>query len=358
MSQCRRWMFTIFGDTYEELLTILQSFDSPKWGAFGAAQVECCPTTNRLHIQGFLQFDSPKRFAFVKKLHATAHWEASKGNFEDAFAYCTKEDTRVPGSLPRTWGSHPLGQGKRTDLDDAVATLMETKSNVSHRLRQVAQLHPGVYVKFHKGLEALARATVDQPPVLDVQEWRSWQRELITKLSSTPDDRTIYWYTDRTGGAGKSTLVRWYLSRPDGDAVALEGKIADMAYTYDNERIVFFDLSRTQLEYMDHLFSFAEKLKNGFLHSTKYSSVMKRFKPPHVVFFANDVPKEGVWSSDRLVHVELDSQVFNAATVSSQVLTPPRRRIAPIPTAPLVVEENPFACIEIPSLTWNLDYRA
>ena len=125
------------------------------------------------------------------------------------------------------------------------------------------------------------------------------------KLTAEPDRRTILWYTDEEGGAGKSTFTSYYVCNEEMDAVMLSGKVADMAYTYQGERVVFFDVSRTQAECMDHLYSFAEMLKNGVINSTKYVPVLKTFKPPHVVFFSNSAPVFGKWSADRVEQVVL-----------------------------------------------------
>lgn len=72
-----------------------------------------------------------------------------------------------------------------------------------------------------------------------------------------------------------------------------------MAYAYNGEPMVFFDVTRTQAEHMDHLYQFAEQLKNGIIFSSKYESGTKCFDPPHVVFFANQGPHPGKWSADR-----------------------------------------------------------
>ncbi len=68
-----------------------------------------------------------------------------------------------------------------------------------------------------------------------------------------------------------------------------------------------FDISRAAAEHSDHLYSMAEKLKNGFYLSTKYESVMKVFRPPHVLFFSNFHPDENKWSRDRVQLWDLDN---------------------------------------------------
>jgi len=119
-----------------------------------------------------------------------------------------------------------------------------------------------------------------------------------------PDDRHIFWVRDSLGGQGKSRMTA-HLMRNHG-AIRLAGRCADMAYLYKKERIAIFDISRAAVEHTDHLYSFAEELKNGSVVSTKYTSSVKQFEAPHVVFFSNSLPKEGKWSADRLILIDLD----------------------------------------------------
>lgn len=308
--QSRRWIFTIHcghngapTDADEELANRVR-----EWGVYGAAQFERAPSTGALHIQGCVVFASNKRLAGVKLLHSTAHWEVMRGTLEQAVAYATKEDTRYPGRQPWVWGSKPVGQGKRTDLDDACELLMSTDGPAKQRMDLVAQTCPATYVKYYKGLQALAERVTDKPQPYDWPTPRRWQAALLKILEGTPDDRTIYWICDEAGGGGKSSLVRWYLNKNPGTAIVLSGKVADMSHAIDAaHRVVFFDVSRTQLEHMDHLYAFAETLKNGIVFSTKYESKMKCFASPHVVFFANSDPVHGKWSADRLKYAKLRS---------------------------------------------------
>lgn len=327
--QGKRWCFTIHcadGDA-EAAQAFLESLQAPAWGVYGGGQVERAPTTGALHIQGFCLFATNKRLSALKQLHSTAHWELMRGSVEDNEEYCSKEETREPGTEPRVWGSKPVtvGQGKRTDLAAAVEALRGAGGGLSARLRAAADAAPEAFVKFHRGLEALARLEAPVP----AYEWavpRVWQSALMVDLAAVPDDRHIMWFTDVPGAAGKSTFVRRYMTEHPGGAIVLHGKLADMAHAYNGERVVFFDVSRTQAEHMDHLYSFAESLKNGFFFSGKYEGGMKTFAAPHVVFFANQDPENGKWSQDRLVYKRLE----------------PEDCLADLPHVPLVAAQVPF----------------
>lgn len=309
--QGKRWCFTIHfpsGDV-AAAQAALAALAPPAWGDYGGAQIERAPSTGALHLQGFCVFPTNKRLSALKQLHSTAHWELMRGTLEQSEAYCSKDDTREPGTAPRTWGERPVtvGQGRRTDLSVAVDALRGAVGGLGERLRAAAAAAPEAYVKFHRGLEALAKVEAPVPHY----NWpapRVWQARLVDDLAGVPDDRHIMWFTDVPGAAGKSTFVRKYLSDHPSGAIVLHGKLADMAHAYNGERVVFFDVSRTQAEHMDHLYSFAESLKNGVFFSGKYEGGMKTFAPPHVVFFANQDPEMTKWSADRVIYKRLEPE--------------------------------------------------
>lgn len=326
--QGKRWCFTIhcIGMDGATAQALLDAMGPPAWGVYGGGQVERAPTTGALHVQGFCVFATNKRLSALKQLHATAHWELMRGTLEQSEAYCSKEDTREPGTYPRTWGERPVtvGQGRRTDLATAVEALRAATGGLGERLRAAAAAAPEAYVKFHRGLEALAKVEAPVPHY----NWpapRVWQFALQEALAAPPDDRHIMWFTDVQGAAGKSTFVRKYLSDHPSGAIVLHGKLADMAHAYNGERVVFFDVSRTQADHMDHLYSFAESLKNGVFFSGKYEGGMKTFAAPHVVFFANQDPEPNKWSADRLVYKKLEAPDWAAL---------PALPALPLPVAP------------------------
>ena len=149
---------------------------------------------------------------------------------------------------------------------------------------------------------------LEEPPRMPNFQPRPWQQKVIDILSAEPNDRTIYWVRDSEGGRGKTQLAKYLLCEKE--ACLLGGRIADMAYMWNRDRkykIGIFDLTRTQAETTDHLYTFAEQLKNGFFTSTKYISKLKMFAVPHVIFFSNSMPKEDKWSADRLHLIDLDA---------------------------------------------------
>lgn len=98
------------------------------------------------HLQGYIEFPAKKRLAWLKRnVHATAHFEKRRGTSEEAAEYCKKDDANYS-----EFGEMSVAeQGKRNDLKEATEFLRE------HSLAEVAQEHPTVFAKFHKGLQAL-----------------------------------------------------------------------------------------------------------------------------------------------------------------------------------------------------------
>lgn len=306
LKQSRYFCFTIFcrptmEDGVQHIHDVLCRSFNP--GVYGGRQLEICPLTSREHWQGFCVVKDKTTIKGMKKKYSSTHfidcddvhWEIMQGTLEQSEEYCSKEETRAPGELPITWGVRPqTGQGARNDLLDAVNTLR------AGGVEEVINNHPVAFVRYSAGFMRMAQFMKEKTTfkLPDGWEWKEWQAELIEELDEKkPHARKIIWIYDAAGAAGKSTIVRYMCA--NSDACLLEGKIADMAYAYQKQKIVFFDISRTQAEHMDHLYSFAEKLKNGMIMSTKYESRMKYFDVPHVVFMSNSLPDMTKWSADR-----------------------------------------------------------
>ena len=94
---------------------------------------------------GAVWFTKVLRFAAVRKLICTAHWELMRGNDEQAIAYCMKDDTRVDG--PWEHGQKPKA-GKRTDIANLAEDLQS-----GHDLDTLYDSHLPVILKYSRGFE-------------------------------------------------------------------------------------------------------------------------------------------------------------------------------------------------------------
>ena len=164
----RNWIFTLFPQECEgessEPCSGISPVQVPSWEGTSlwdqtlmktlVYQMEQCPTTKRVHVQGVLALRQAARMSKVKQLlrSATAHVEVCK-NLPAAILYCQKEETRVPGTTPVTLGCLASAQGKRSDLQQATDLIRDGAA-----LRVVAEQCPVVYVKLYKGLTALQAA--------------------------------------------------------------------------------------------------------------------------------------------------------------------------------------------------------
>lgn len=158
-----------------------------------------------------------------------------------------------------------------------------------------------------------------------------WQQTWIDFLKTPADNRTVHWVYDHKGGNGKSDLTNYLLSHNNAFLVDC-GKIADIAYAYDNQPIVVFDLARDTEDYCPY--RAMEAFKNGRFFSPKYNSCLKTFTPPHVVVFANYMPDMSKLSEDRWDIIRLDNKVMSSE---------PYRRPAPkkLTGCPLSVKAPP-----------------
>lgn len=148
----RNWCFTLNNpeDTADGLL---QLFEDHQHFRFVVFQREESCNESTPHFQGYAEFKQTLRFAAVKKLLPTAHWEHRRGTQAQAIAYCKKEESHLEG--PWEAGTPGGRQGKRSDIDDAVDLLRQSRS-----IRDVIEEHAVAFVKYHRGMERLLEVTV------------------------------------------------------------------------------------------------------------------------------------------------------------------------------------------------------
>lgn len=294
--QAKHWCFTNFD------LDVAVQFDDAIM-QYLCYQLEEAPSTGQRHHQGYVALTKKRTIAWLKsKVHPTAHWTICKGTPEQNRAYCTKLDTRVENTDYIEIGELPRGPGSRSDLAEFFEAVKEGASerDTRDRFYDVWAKYPQWCRSEHvrRRAERLDRFTPEP------EEQRQWQTDLKTELDGRVDRRKVIWYVDYTGGAGKSTFARRYRSPTNtpgldftGGFIVNGGKHADVYYAYSGERVVFFDWSRDHQDSFPY--SVVENFKNGYFLSTKYESRAFRFRPPHVVVFANWDPDMSKLSEDR-----------------------------------------------------------
>lgn len=134
---------------------------------------EVCPTTQRLHYQGYVYFYNPKTFKqcidyFGKK---KIHIEVSKGDPKENRAYCSKDDKYEEyGEIP--------SQGRRVDLEQIATEIAEGK-----KVDDIALENPEIYHQYGRTLSKLE----------DLRLRKNYRTEMTEGV----------WYWGRTG-VGKS----------------------------------------------------------------------------------------------------------------------------------------------------------
>lgn len=71
-------------------------------------QEESCPTTGRIHWQGFVVFERKLRLGGCKVLLPSAHWEPMQGSVDEAADYCCDPTKRADNGLLLEDGFRPL----------------------------------------------------------------------------------------------------------------------------------------------------------------------------------------------------------------------------------------------------------
>lgn len=113
-----------------------------------------------LHLQGFILFNTNWRGSRVQNLIAgevRIHLEIARGTSEECARYCKKEEGRV-GDRFYEFGELVNEQGKRNDLKEAAALIMEHK-NISCLM----EAHPTILMKYPAGCRLLADVAHGEP---------------------------------------------------------------------------------------------------------------------------------------------------------------------------------------------------
>lgn len=203
------------------------------------------------HLQGsliFLKKERPK--AIFIGLTDKIHWEKTK-DLRASIKYCCKEDTRNG----KIWANFPIP-------------------------KKIKTIEPSQFYK--------------------------WQNELLDVLNSEPNERSIYWYIDSLGSAGKTCFCKWLVVNKN--ALVLCGKSSDMKngiLMFEKNKgfypeIIIIDLPRTfEMEYLSY--TGIEEIKNGLFYSPKYEGGMCVFNCPHVIIMSNEEPEQKKLSKDRWI---------------------------------------------------------
>ncbi len=256
------------------------------------------------HLQGYICFRKAKKKSTVINLLIGCNIQERRGTHTQAKKYCQKEDTRDKDTTYIEMGSDvdiPEGAGARTDLKHIQSELHKRP------YREVLEDNFGAFCRYHKFFKQYKDTLIEEDYTKVLKEFyskatlKNWQKRVLFKILEQ-DDREILWVWEHVGNVGKSWLGR-YLEVMHGAYLCQLAKKADIAYAYNQEPIVVFDLTRSDKHFINY--SVMESFKNGRLFSSKYESRNKRFPPCKVVVFSNYEPDYDVLSVDRLKTFEV-----------------------------------------------------
>ena len=149
------------------------------------------------------------------------------------------------------------------------------------------------------------------------RDWRPWQNDLYLELSSKPDDRSILWYWDPIGSAGKTFFAK-HMGMYKGAFITTTGNVyhvatqlQDVMQNGDSILSVIFNFSRQSEAHK--VYQAIEQLKDGVISSQKYHGKTLFFNSPHVVIFANYFPDVSQISLDRWKIRIIDYSGYNVA---------------------------------------------
>jgi len=193
MVKCKHYAFTVWPNNLNNKFTSVHEwFDFAKDRTAGikylVMQLELAPTTKQVHVQGFVTFQQQKvpataanhfggvdKEIFQKMKKGATPW--------DNKVYCTKEDSRLPGSKPFEYGEVPQ-PGEKPAADESRLEAF-IKAMDKEGLNHAMDNDPSTYVRSHSGLDKLAGI---------------YQGRKIPQLR----DVTVYVAWGATSGSGKS----------------------------------------------------------------------------------------------------------------------------------------------------------
>lgn len=224
---------------------------SMRYLVFGTEE---CPTTKRMHYQGFVYWNNPRSAAALAK-----RWKcwvrASKGTPEQARAYCIKDGNyKEFGILPR--------QGARTDLETLAHKLLEGTTTVD----EICVKEPETFHQYGRTLSRL--------------------EDIRLRQAKRTEMTTCTWYVASTG-KGKSKKAMEDIDGKDYYVVPQDNGWWD---EYRQQEVVVFDDFRgSHMEYSQML---------RLIDWTPFATVKRRnrgaipFTSKHVIVTSSMTPEE------------------------------------------------------------------
>lgn len=114
-------------------------------------------------------------------------------------------------------------------------------------------------------------------------------------------ERSIIWIKDQVGGQGKSQWSIYMQRKYPWVHLTTAGKRADILFSVQpHHKLIIFDIARSSVDFISHIYTIMENIKNSVFISTKYQPEQRVLDCiPHVVVMANEWPDLRKLSQDR-----------------------------------------------------------
>lgn len=187
-TRSRGYTYTLFDYTEEQREALLAT--NAEYVIVGE---EICPTTERPHLQCYLYFANQRWWDAVDRdLPGKGHTESAKGSAQQNRDYCSKAGKfEERGKLPQ--------QGKRSDLEGAVAVMMEAGKSAS------AREYNSVWIRYSRGMDRVYDLLHEKPP-------RSAKSHVFVVIGDegTGKTRTVTELAADDGGLFRKARGEWW----------------------------------------------------------------------------------------------------------------------------------------------------
>lgn len=153
------------------------------------------------HLQGYFQLKKKERLTGVAKKFPGCHFAVAKGGYEANVDYCSKEGQVFTHGVPAT-------VGQRAGLSEAVVFVTQKR-----KISDVASAFPEVFVKYHRGLEALSSA---------IATTRNFKTEVYWFYGATGTGKSRRFADTEPDGYWKPATNKWWNGYDGHDAVIID----------------------------------------------------------------------------------------------------------------------------------------
>lgn len=150
------WMFTMF-DEEVNAANLLNMVGVGAAADYIIFQQERCPTTNRVHWQGYVEFKTRRTLSAAKRYFpgdTDPHLDSRRGTAQQARDYCSKTETRISENF---YEKGTISSGK--SIKDLV------KENAS--LKEIFEAHPTTFIRSSRGIKEAKDLYVQPRKVTD-----------------------------------------------------------------------------------------------------------------------------------------------------------------------------------------------